>query len=64
MAAQVGDDTAGSAIIRRIMAISQATADGHAAEAGEREEVDITGGQTDDLADEAAGSVDGGTVLA
>jgi len=30
--AQVRDDTDGSAIIRRVMALSQATADGHAAE--------------------------------
>ncbi len=31
-AAQVGNDNDGSAIIRRVMVIAQATADGHAAE--------------------------------
>ncbi len=34
VAAEVGDDTAGSAIIHHIMAITQATADGDAAEVG------------------------------
>src|SRR6266404_2760981 len=36
-AAQVGDDTDGSALIRRVMALSQAAADGHAAEVSRRE---------------------------
>jgi len=63
-AAEVGDDTARSAIIRRIMAISQAAADGHAAEVSEREEADINRSQGDDLEDEASASDDGGTVLA
>ncbi len=63
-AAEVGDDTAGSAIIHCIVAITQAAADGDAAEAGEREEADVDRSQGDDLVDEATGSVDGRTVLA
>src|SRR6266404_4043544 len=39
-AAEVGDDNAGSAIIRRIMAIAQATAAGGASEAGSGVEED------------------------
>src|SRR6266404_2357891 len=46
------------------MAISQATADGHAAEVSERKEADITRSQGDDLEDEASGSINGRTVLA
>jgi len=63
-AAQVGDDTNGSAIIRRIMALSQAAADGHAAEVREREEADRDRSQGDVVADASTGSDDGGTVLA
>ena len=63
-AAQVGDDTDGSAIIRRVMAITQAAADGHAAEVRQREEADINRSQRDVVADAAAGSDDGRTVLA
>jgi len=62
--AEVGDDTNGSTLIRRIVAITQAAADGDAAEAHEREEANITRSQGDDTADEAAGSIEGGTVLA
>jgi len=63
-AAQVGDDTNGSAIIRRIMALSQAAADGHAAEVREREEADRNRSQGDVVADASTGADDGGTVLA
>jgi len=63
-AAQVGDDTDGSAIIHHIVAITQAAADGHAAEVGQREEADDIRSQTNDLADQATGSDNGGTVLA
>jgi len=64
VAAEVGNDNDGSAIIRRIMVISQAAADDHAAEVSEREEANCRRSQRDDTADEAAGSDDGGTVLA
>src|SRR6266404_5671978 len=63
-AAEVGDDTAGSAIIRHIMAITQAAADGDAAEASEREEANTIRSQGDDPEDEATGSVDRRMVLA
>ncbi len=63
-AVEVEDDTAGSAIIRCIVALSQAAADSHAAEAHKREEADIDRSQGNDLEDKASGSVDGGTVLA
>src|SRR6266404_1643025 len=63
-AAEVGDDTAGSAIIRHIMAITQAAADGDAAEASEREEANTIRSQGDDLEDTATGSVDRRMVLA
>ncbi len=63
-AAEVGDDTAGSAIIRHIMAISQATADVHTAEVSKQKEADIGRSEQDAPEDEASGSVDGRTVLA
>ncbi len=46
------------------MALSQAAADGHAAEVREREEADHNRGQGDVAADAAAGSDNGRTVLA
>ena len=64
VAAEVGDDTDGSAIIQRIVALSQAAADGHTAEICEREEADVARSQEHDLADKPTGSIDGGTVLA
>src|SRR6266404_1656311 len=63
-AAQVGNDTDGSAIIRRIMALSQAAADDHAAEVREREEANRNRNQGDAVADVSTGANDGGTVLA
>ena len=63
-AVEVGDNTDGSAIIRCIVAITQAAADGDAAEASKREEANVVRSQRNDLADEAAGSDNGGTVLA
>jgi len=61
-AAEVGDDTTGSAIIQQIMVLTQAAADGGATEVGTGEETDIgrsEGGHTD-----REGSVDARTVLA
>ena len=46
------------------MAITQAAADGDAAEVGEQEEANAIRSQGDDPVDEATGSIDGGTVLA
>src|SRR5882762_7679423 len=46
------------------MALSQAAADGHAAEVREREEADRNRSQGDVVADASTGSDDGGTVLA
>src|SRR6266404_6779268 len=63
-AAEVGNNNDGSAIIRRIMAISQAAADVHAAEVGEREEADRCRSQRDDAVNKITGSDDGRTVLA
>jgi len=63
-AAQVGDDTDGSAIIRRIVAITQAAADGHAAETSQQEEANHNRSQRNVATDVAAGSDDGRTVLA
>ncbi len=62
-ASDVSDDTAGSAIIRRIMVLTQAAADGGASETGLGVEDDPAGGtgicaNTDDGTDNA------GTVLA
>ncbi|SRR6266404_147451 len=44
-ASDVSDDTTGSAIIRRIMVITQAATDGGASEAGMGEEDDVTRSQ-------------------
>ena len=63
-AAQVGDNTDGSAIIRRVMAITQAAADGHAAETSQREEANNNRSPRDVAVDVATGSDDGRTVLA
>ena len=63
-AAQVGDDTDGSAIIRRVVANSQAAADGHAAEVRLREEADAHRSQRGAVEDASPGTDDGRTVLA
>ncbi len=63
-AAEVGDDTARSSIIQRIVAITQAAANGGAAEAGMDEEADTPRSQGGHSEDKATGSVDGRTVLA
>src|SRR5882762_2369762 len=62
VAAEVGNDTASSAIIRRIVAITQAAADGGTTEVGMREEADIA--RSEGSHSDTERSVDARTVLA
>ena len=64
VAAEVGDDTARSAIIRCIVVLTQAAAAGGASETGMDEEANTPRSQRGHSEDEGSGSVDAGMVLA